>query len=219
MHDGPLFLLVFIGIALAVLAIQWLRLSDPDNKSVIQAKDIPSVVQLTPGIYRIDFLRQSGNIHSDPVILDRDSALNALLKKLNRSSITEVAIFKNNTKELHVSRMIYEAKGKAAGKKLGAVHLTWIEDEVSESNPSKNIDETVKHGEALLSHLRELDPLPKTIQSESDRNVLLEALGIANELKRTCDETEGFSIAGIEDVQADIQAIIDRESQHKSTLN
>ncbi len=120
--------LISLGLFLALALVAWLhqlnKLNDQDDYSVVYCSQLPGLMQMSDGPVRATLLRQSGNLYRELGEFDAaSSALDEVLKSLNRAKIDSVMVRENNENLLEIWRAFRNHKGRAEGKKLGGATI------------------------------------------------------------------------------------------------
>jgi hypothetical protein len=107
-----LFFVVVIALESAKNALE-----DPSNESVVYLSQIREVAKLAgSGYWLVTIYRQSGNIHDQYLVI----------ATFRRAQIEAVALPRNNEKDIHMTRLFYNHRGRNEGKKVGEAKIEWV---------------------------------------------------------------------------------------------
>ncbi|WP_037296776.1 hypothetical protein [Roseovarius sp. TM1035] len=118
---GEMFaILVFSCLVIGALVVGQKKLENPNNSEIIYTMQMASVCQLGDGPVEAALVRQSGNLYRELGVFDdwRD-AIAEIEKAFNRAKIDSVAVQSNTPLKFECTRLVYNHRGRAEGKKLG----------------------------------------------------------------------------------------------------
>jgi hypothetical protein len=103
-------------------------LENPSNKDVVYISQIREVAKLAgSGYWLVTIYRQSGNIHDQyEVAGSASNAIDLVLATFRRAQIDAVALSKNTEKNIHITRLFYNHRGRNEGKKVGEAKIEWV---------------------------------------------------------------------------------------------
>lgn len=126
--EGLILVLLVTVVSLVGVYIQHSRLNDPDDKGVVEIKELKKVAILErAGEFEVSFFRQSGNLYKDSErFQDGERALNSAISTIKRAKIPFVAIDCNTSAQLVIRRPYHCHRGRQEGKKIGSIVVTRI---------------------------------------------------------------------------------------------
>jgi len=113
-------LAVFVAFAVGVWLYKEAKLENPKDKKFVHLDDFGSDHLLGNDPVEAALFRQSGNLYRHLGFFDTpELALSEVKKSFRRAKIESVSILKNTEDRLEVTRLFYNGRGRAEGKKLG----------------------------------------------------------------------------------------------------